>query len=159
MYKNHLLCDCLSFCVSFVAVQHEQLLHQSWAKLYFSTRLCTKGKLKCHSISFHPSQVLRETKYCPPLFLSPSPPPPLPSSLSVLPSLAASVCLHFSLCFSYHKPPSWKKPLHKKILQQSTLRRAVPACNSVWLSLVEILSKLMHVGNKMDYQMWSKMLI
>lgn len=42
--------------------------------------------------------------------------------LCPLPSLAANVCLHFSLYFSYHKPPSWKRALHKKILQQSILR-------------------------------------
>ena len=133
----------------------------------FDTRLCTEGKLKCHSISFHPSEVFRETKYCPPpslfpslcllLDLPPSLPPCLHPSVFLLLLRRVCVCIfHYISVIISH--PAGRNLLPKTILRQRTLR-TVPACNSVWLSLVGILSNLMHVGNKMDYQMWSKMLI
>lgn len=84
-------------------------------------------------------------------------PPSLRPSVFLLLLRRVCVCIfHYISVIISH--PAGRNPLPKTILLRSTLR-TIPACNSVWLSLAGILSKLMHVGNKMDYQMWSKMLI
>lgn len=96
MFKRLTFTKCFSSSVvSFIALHYEQWLHHCWAKLWFNTGLCSKGKLKCHSISFHPSEVFRVTKYCPPPFssLSLSSSPPRPASIPLCSSFSCTKCV------------------------------------------------------------------
>lgn len=100
----------LAFCV---AVLHDPLPQQRCATMSFETKLCTKGKLKCRSTSFHSSEEHKETKYCPPPFssISLSSLTPLPSSLSVLFLLLLQMCVcifHFILVIISH--PAGREP-------------------------------------------------
>ena len=67
------------------------------------------------------------------------------------PALSMHVCvpMHTELSFSYHNPPSWKTPHHKRIAQSSSLK--CPRLPFSMVATLGILSKLSNVGNKMDY--------
>lgn len=116
------------------------LLHSTLLQSYMIRRY-TSGRLNCSSmwdslpranwnVTLYPViffflEVFQDTIYCRPPFSSRS--GYCLTRLAFIPpcslfSFAAKACLHFSLYFSYRKPPSWKKLLHKKILQQSILR-------------------------------------